>query len=234
MGNMNTAGNELQVEGVRKHYHIGAGRIDVLRDVSMQLAAGESCAIMGPSGCGKSTLLNIIGGLEAPDVGTVRLGGEAPYELDDAGLARFRNRRVGFIFQSHHLLPHCSVLENVLVPTLVGPDDASAPDRARELLRRVGLADRAMHMSAQLSGGEQQRVAIARALINSPPLLLADEPTGNLDEHTAAQVADLLCEMQADGATMLIVVTHNREIAARFGRQLSLREGRLVHSNEAP
>lgn len=224
---MTTAIVELIAENISKRYG-GANGVDVLKDVSLSLDAGESAAIMGPSGCGKSTLLNILGGLESPDSGVVRLGADEPFKLDEPGLAQFRNRRVGFVFQEHHLLPQCSVLENVLVPTLVGQDDGgSTQARATALLDRVGLKDRMSHRPGELSGGERQRVAIARALINEPALLLADEPTGNLDEATAHRVADLLREIQSDTKTILVVVTHSAEIAGRFERQLSLAGGVL-------
>lgn len=228
---MTTATCQLAVSDIEKHYQLGSSRIDVLRGVSMEVAPGESVAIMGPSGCGKSTLLNIIGGLEAPDAGTVRVGDESPYSLDDSALAEFRNRRVGFVFQSHHLLPQCTVVENVLIPTLVAAGRGDARSRASALLERVGLTNRENHRPAELSGGERQRVALARALINEPALLLADEPTGNLDEETASRVADLLCEIQTESNTSLIVVTHSPTIASRFGRRLTLSEGRLVNSN---
>lgn len=224
---MTTATVELIAENISKRYG-GANGVDVLKNVTLSLDAGDSAAIMGPSGCGKSTLLNILGGLETPDSGVVRLGEDEPFKLDERGLARYRNRRVGFVFQEHHLLPQCSVLENVLVPTLVGEsDDGSVQSRATALLERVGLKDRMSHRPGELSGGERQRVAIARALINEPALLLADEPTGNLDEATAHRVADLLREIQSDTKTILVVVTHSAEIAGRFERRLSLAGGVL-------
>ncbi|HPF41538.1 MAG TPA: ABC transporter ATP-binding protein [Phycisphaerae bacterium] len=223
---MTTATIELFAENVSKRYD-GANQVNVLRGVSLSMRSGESAAIMGPSGCGKSTLLNILGGLEAPDSGVVRLGDEEPYKLDERSLSRFRNQSVGFIFQEHHLLPQCSVIENVLVPTLVRADGGAGEARAGSLLERVGLKDRMSHRPSELSGGERQRVAIARALINEPALLLADEPTGNLDERAAHQVADLLREIQRDTNTILIVVTHSAEIAHRFERQLSLANGML-------
>lgn len=225
---MQTATIELIADGISKRYGAGAASVDVLRDVSLRIGAGESAAIMGPSGCGKSTLLNILGGLEPPDSGVVRLGDSEPYAMDYKSLAQFRNRQVGFVFQEHHLLPQCSVLENVLVPTLVGTRGGGEPvDRATALLERVGLRARLSHRPGELSGGERQRVAIARALVNEPSLLLADEPTGNLDEQTAHRVADLLREIQQDTQTILIVVTHSAEIAGRFGRRMSLANGAL-------
>lgn len=228
---MQTATTDLVAENICKRYRSGTEAVDVLRDVSLTLTAGQSAAIMGPSGCGKSTLLNVLGGLEPPDSGVVRLGDEAPYELDDKGLARFRNRRIGFVFQEHHLLPQCSVLENVLIPTLVGGSDGDVQGRAAMLLERVGLKDRLTHRPGELSGGERQRVAIARSLINEPTLLLADEPTGNLDEATANRIAELLKEIQEDSQTLLVVVTHSAEIAGRFDRQLSLANGALKTSS---
>jgi len=212
---------------VRKQYQMGAQTLEVLSDISFDIQSGESVAIMGPSGCGKSTLLNILGALEKPDGGHIKLGGTDPFTLDARELAQFRNRNIGFIFQEHHLLPQCTVLENVLIPTLVAGDPQAEESRARELLDRVGLSERIEHRPAELSGGERQRVAIARALINAPDVLLADEPTGNLDEQTADGIANLLGEMQRDAETILIVVTHSAEIAARFSRQWRLAEGRM-------
>jgi lipoprotein-releasing system ATP-binding protein len=182
---------------------------------------------MGPSGAGKSTLLYIAGGLEPPTAGAVTLDGANPYQLGEKELAAFRNQKIGFIFQDHCLLPQCSVLENVLIPTLVGDDDADAPGRARELLEQVGLADRLDHRPAELSGGEKQRVALARALIRRPHLLLCDEPTGNLDEASAEMVAGLLMELHARQQTMLIVVTHSAVLAARFPLRYELRHANL-------
>ena len=212
---------------IRKQYQMGDQTLDVLTDISFDIQSGESVAIMGPSGCGKSTLLNILGALEKPDGGHVKLGDTDPFALNERALAQFRNRNIGFIFQEHHLLPQCTVLENVLIPTLVNGDPQAEESRARELLDRVGLSQRIEHRPAELSGGERQRVAIARALINEPDVLLADEPTGNLDEQTADGIADLLRDVQRDAQTILIVVTHSAEIASRFGRQWRLAEGRV-------
>ncbi len=212
---------------IRKQYQVGDQTLDVLTDISFDIQSGESVAIMGPSGCGKSTLLNILGALEKPDGGHVKLGNTDPFALNERALAQFRNRNIGFIFQEHHLLPQCTVLENVLIPTLVNGDPQAEEGRARELLDRVGLSQRIEHRPAELSGGERQRVAIARALINEPDVLLADEPTGNLDEQTADGIADLLRDVQRDAQTILIVVTHSAEIASRFGRQWRLAEGRM-------
>jgi lipoprotein-releasing system ATP-binding protein len=181
--------------------------------------------ITGPSGSGKSTLLYIAGGLEAPTSGAVDLDGTNPYSLGADALARFRNREVGFVFQDHCLLPQLTVLDNVLVPTLVGERDPDAPDRAQVLLTAVGLEARARHRPAELSGGEKQRAAIARALVRSPRLLLCDEPTGNLDVHTAQTVTDVLLRLQVQQHTTLLVVTHSTALAARFDRQLVMAEG---------
>ena len=200
----------------------------VLRGVSIELAAGQNMAILGPSGSGKSTLLGIIGTLEAPSSGRVLLDGEDPAELSEPALAAFRNRRIGFVFQDHYLLPQCSVLENVLVPTVAtGATTRQQLDRARMLLDRVGLSERLEHRPAELSGGERQRVALARALVNKPSLLLADEPTGNLDRSTAVRIGQLLLELQQQEQMMLIVVTHSERLAGLMNRQLELDEGVL-------
>lgn len=223
----------LEAESISKRYPTRSGELSIIEDVSLALDAGDSAAIMGPSGAGKSTLLNIIAGLEPPSGGTIRLGGVDPFSLSERELARFRNHSVGFIFQEHHLLPQCSVLENVLVPTLADADGPDRMDRALQLLDRVGLADRLEHRPAELSGGERQRVAIARALINEPLLLVADEPTGNLDGRTAGAIADLLLEVHRDrvgGAEgVLVVVTHSEALAGRFDRRWQLADGTLTH-----
>jgi lipoprotein-releasing system ATP-binding protein len=217
----------LTLSGISKSYPTPAGALPVLDGVSLALETGSAAVITGPSGSGKSTLLYIAGGLEPPTAGTVDLGGTNPYALAPEALARFRNREVGFVFQDHCLLPQLTVLENTLVPTLVGDPDGDARDRARVLLTAVGLEPRAHHRPAQLSGGEKQRAAIARALIRSPRLLLCDEPTGNLDAHTAETVADLLLRLHVQQHTMLLVVTHSAALAARFDRRLAMAEGRL-------
>ena len=217
----------LAAEHLTKTYASPAGPLTVLDAVSFSLDRGQSAAVMGPSGSGKSSLLYVLGGLEPPTSGIVRLGQVEPYTLDETALAVFRNAHVGFVFQDHCLLPQCTVLENVLVPTLVGPRDDSAADRARTLLGRVGLGERLDHRPAALSGGEKQRVAIARALIRSPQLLLCDEPTGNLDADAADTVADLLLELHADQQTILLVVTHSERLAARFERRWTITRGRL-------
>ena len=219
---------DLEVTNVSKTYTTAAGDLLILAGVSLSLSRGEELAVMGPSGAGKSTLLYIIGTLDAPSSGTVSILGNNPFALDRSALARFRNANVGFIFQDHYLLPQCTVLENVLIPTLAGNGaDKSTDERARFLLDRVGLAERLAHRPAELSGGERQRVAICRALINRPPLLLADEPTGNLDRHTAEAVGTLLLELSREEKAMLIVVTHSAELVGRLPRRCELVDGRL-------
>jgi lipoprotein-releasing system ATP-binding protein len=218
----------LTLSCVSKTYPTPAGPLRVLDEVSLTLGTGEAAVITGPSGSGKSTLLYIAGGLEAPSAGTVDLDGTNPYRLPPDALARFRNREVGFVFQDHCLLPQLTVLENALVPTLVGEPDVDARDRAHVLLTAVGLEPRMHHRPAQLSGGEKQRAAIARALIRSPRLLLCDEPTGNLDGHTADTVAELLLRLHVQQHATLLVVTHSEGLAARFQRRLGMVEGRLA------
>ncbi len=219
----------LKAEHIAKSFRTRSGELSVLRDVSLSLERGQAASIMGPSGSGKSTLLNILGTLEPPSSGELRLGETAPFSLSARELARFRNQSVGFVFQEHHLLPQCNVLENVLVPTLVdGRRDEDRVGRARRLLDRVGLSERLEHVPAELSGGERQRVALARALINTPLLLLADEPTGNLDRTTAQSVADLLIELQRSENVTLIVVTHDPKLAGRFERRFELNDGALA------
>lgn len=204
--------------------------MEVLRDISLEVRAGEAVAIVGPSGSGKSTLLNLLGALDGPDSGEVRIGGQDLAKLNEEELALARNQQIGFIFQSHHLLPHCNALENVLIPTLAGETGHPGPDteeRARKLLARVGLQDRMHHRPDQLSGGERQRVAVVRAMINQPALLLADEPTGALDRDNAENLAALLAELNREEHTALIVVTHALDLARKMDRVLELREGRL-------
>ena len=217
----------LEIAEVGKQYATPRGPLTVLSGLSLALKRGEAAAIMGPSGAGKSTLLYIAGGLEPPTSGAVTLDGIDPYQLGEKELAAFRNRKIGFVFQDHCLLPQCSVLENVLIPTLVEHHDADDVRRARELLDQAGLADRLDHRPAELSGGEKQRVALARALIRRPQLLLCDEPTGNLDEASAEMVAGLLMELHARQQTMLIVVTHSATLAARFPLRYELHHANL-------
>jgi len=220
----------LIVEGLTKDYPTRSGPIDVLRGIDLNLDRGQAIAVMGPSGSGKSTLLHILGTLDRPSGGTVRLDGTDPFGLNNAALAEFRNRRIGFIFQDHHLLPQCSVLENVLIPTLVNRSDSgkNVESWARELLERVGLSSRLEHRPAELSGGERQRVAIARALIHRPLLLLADEPTGNLDRHSAKVIGELLLDMHRQANTILVAVTHSVELASMFPARMEMNDGLLA------
>jgi lipoprotein-releasing system ATP-binding protein len=217
----------LQVSQLCKDYPTRSGPLTVLRQVSFELHRGEGLAVMGPSGSGKSTLLHILGTLDRPTSGTVQLDGKDAFALAERDLADFRSRHVGFVFQDHHLLPQCSVLENVLIPTLAGHAPADAEKWARELLERVGLSGRLDHRPAELSGGERQRVAVARALIQHPVLLLADEPTGNLDRHTAQAVGRLLLDLHRQEQTVLVVVTHSAELARNFPRQVEMADGTL-------
>ncbi|TWT57938.1 Lipoprotein-releasing system ATP-binding protein LolD [Thalassoglobus neptunius] len=231
----------LRVQQLTKHFDSAAGELTILRDAELSMSTGDSVVITGPSGSGKSTLLYIVGMLDQPSSGTVSLNGVDFSSLSSADQAQFRNEQIGFVFQDHHLLPQCSVLENVLLPTLAGFTDRSdAVDRAKALLDRVGLSDRIQHFPAILSGGERQRVAVCRALINQPVLLLADEPTGNLDPVTAESVGSLLLEVSNEQQTMLVCVTHSMELANRFPVHYELSQGKLVevsnkldHSAEA-
>ncbi len=220
----------LEVIDLNKSYDSPAGVLPVLRGVAFSMQPGEGLAVMGPSGCGKSTLLQILGALDPPSGGTVRLDGVDPYTLAEPEQARYRNKSVGFVFQDHCLLPQLTVLENVLVPLMVGVEDTMAPQRARKLLDEVGLSARLDHRPDQLSGGEKQRVAIARALVRQPRLLLCDEPTGNLDRTNAGAVAELLERVRTTHGTILILATHSHEIAQRFPRQAQLNDGVLVQS----
>jgi len=217
----------LDVSNLSKVYPTPREPLTILSGVSFHLERGNAAAIMGPSGAGKSTLLYILGGLEQPTSGAVTLDGRNPYELSEKDLAAFRNQAIGFIFQDHCLLPQCSVLENVLVPTLVAGGGNSYAARARDLLGQAGLSDRLDHRPSELSGGEKQRVALARALIRKPLLLLCDEPTGNLDQASAGVVASLLLELHQRQETILIVVTHSPDLAARFPLRYELRNANL-------
>jgi lipoprotein-releasing system ATP-binding protein len=218
----------LRVSQLCKEYPTRSGPLAVLRGVDFELQQGEALAVMGPSGSGKSTLLHIVGTLDRPTSGSVSLEGKDPFSLREPDLAAFRNRSIGFIFQDHHLLPQCSALENVLIPTLVSKNGGTDYDaRALELLDRVGLTGRLAHRPAELSGGERQRVAVARALIQHPALVLADEPTGNLDRHTAQAVGQLLVDLHSQEQTILVVVTHSAELAGFFPRRMEMLDGRL-------
>lgn len=223
----------LKLKNVSKSYDsvLDGPPVRVLENVSMEIEEGESVAIIGPSGSGKSTLLNIIGTLDRATSGAVFLRDQDLAQLDELQLAALRNRQIGFVFQSHHLLPQCTVLENVLIPTLVSSDLAqrdSAPERARRLLNRVGLGARVDHRPGQLSGGERQRVAVVRALINQPALLLADEPTGALDRAAAEEMARLLIELNREERVTLLLVTHAPDLAQRMKRIIELNDGRFV------
>jgi lipoprotein-releasing system ATP-binding protein len=217
----------LDVSGVSKTYPSPEGDVAILSDVSVSLAPGDAAAIMGPSGSGKSTLLYILGALEPPTSGTIALDGTNPFSLPPRKLAAFRNKEIGFVFQDHCLLPQCSVLENVLVPTIVGAPEYGSDAYARELVGQVGLSHRITHLPGQLSGGEKQRVALARALVRRPRLLLCDEPTGNLDRASADSVATLLVELQRKQQAILIVVTHSVDLAARFPLRFDLVDRKL-------
>ena len=220
--------NGLSVANLTKEYPTPAEPLVVLRGVSFSVAAGDRVAIVGPSGSGKSTLLNIIGTLDEPTAGSVTLSGIDPFSLKSKALARFRASRIGFVFQDHHLLPQCNALENVLVPKLaLGNLDKADSDRAAGLLQQVGLEGRSTHLPAELSGGERQRVAIARALMNSPQLLLCDEPTGNLDTKTGQAIGELLTSLAGKSNAILIVVTHSPALAEMFPKKLGMVDGRL-------
>lgn len=218
----------LQVNQLCKEFASRAGVVPVLAGVDLYLERGESLSIMGPSGSGKSTLLHILGGLDKPTAGNFLLDGENPLLLDDVLLAKFRNQKVGFVFQDHHLLPQCTVLENVLIPALICPGRSDAESWALDLLRRVGLEQRIGHFPSELSGGERQRVAVARSLFMKPRMLLADEPTGNLDRKNAELIMDLLLKLHEEEKNILLVVTHSAELAAKFPRQKMMQDGVLV------
>jgi len=219
---------DVLVDNLTKEFPTRGEPLQILRGVTLELNRGDNLAIVGPSGSGKSTLLHILGTLDQPTSGQIRIAGEDPFQLNAPQLADFRGRRIGFIFQEHYLLPQLSALENVLVPVLAtgraGPADA---ERGRMLLDRVGLADRLEHRPAELSGGERQRVAAARALMREPDLVLADEPTGNLDRANAVSVAEMLLDVLTNEDKMLVVVTHSQEVASMLNRSLELADGRL-------
>jgi len=215
----------LALSDVRKRFTRGNQTIEVLRGITLAGEIGQSLAVIGPSGSGKSTLLHLLGTLEAPDAGQIAIGGQDPNTLNEPDLARFRNEQIGFVFQQHHLLPQYSALDNTLLPTLAFPGERVPRSRARDLLAAVGLAGRIDHRPSELSGGECQRVAVARALINRPGLLLCDEPTGSLDRQTATTVADVLFDLHRAEDTLLVIVTHDPELAARCDRRLELSEG---------
>ncbi len=217
----------LEINNLTKEYPTPRGPLPILSDINLTFQRGDAAAVMGPSGSGKSTLLYVVGALEPPTSGSVTLDGQNPFELDEPRLAAFRNQKIGFVFQDHCLLPQCSVLENVLTPTLVANSGEDYVARAKKLLAQVGLSERLDHRPAELSGGEKQRVAIARALIREPLLLLCDEPTGNLDRHSAENVASLLLDLHKQQQTILIVVTHSAELASKFPSRFELIDHQL-------
>ncbi|QDT93931.1 ABC transporter ATP-binding protein [Gimesia algae] len=226
---MNDAQQQLIVRDLTKEFSLAGESLPILNGVNLSLNRGGALAITGPSGSGKSTLLYIIGVLDQPTSGEIIQFGQNPFELKAKQQAEFRNQNIGFIFQDHHLMPQFSVLENVLIPTMVYQGTTSdAEERARHLLERVGLSDRLNHRPAQISGGERQRVAVCRALINNPRLLLADEPTGNLDRVNTESIGKLLLEINQEQNTILICVTHSRELAVLFPQHQRLRDGSLV------
>ncbi len=220
--------SKLSVKQLRKDFSSSAETLQVLDGVDLEMSAGENLSIVGPSGCGKSTLLYILGTLERPTAGQVLVDDVNPFSLSPAKLAHFRSQAIGFVFQDHHLLPQLTVTENVLLPALAeGSPSRAQVERAAELIESVGLGDRQSHLPGQLSGGQRQRVAVARALLNHPKLLLADEPTGNLDRVNAQKIAELLFDLPKRDGTMLILVTHNDELARQASRQLSFEDHRL-------
>jgi ABC-type lipoprotein export system ATPase subunit len=220
----------VEVRGVSKSFRTGDHKVRVLDEIHLSVAAQESVAIVGPSGSGKSTLLNLLGTLDQPDQGTIVIDGKNLAMMAGDELAKFRNLNIGFVFQSHHLLPHLTVLENILVPVLAQASQVGEKIllRATQLLQRVGLSDREKHLPGRLSGGERQRVAVVRALINQPRLILADEPTGALDRVSAAEVGRLLLELNREHGITLVVATHSEELAARMDRIISMENGTLV------
>ena len=220
--------DSIRIEGLTKSYGKDEALIEVLKDLTLKIDAGESLAILGASGAGKSTFLNIIGALDHPTSGSVFYGDEMIFNMDERRLAAFRNKMVGFVFQSHHLLPEFSAVENVMLPALIGGVDFNeAHESATKLLSRVGLGKRLEHKPGELSGGEQQRCAIVRALIQSPKVILADEPTGNLDSRTGEEVFDLLLELNNEDKTSLVVVTHNEGLADKLSRRVRMTDGRM-------
>jgi lipoprotein-releasing system ATP-binding protein len=228
-----SGGADVRVtEAVRTFAMPGGVPVEVLRGLTLHVAAGESVAVTGPSGSGKTTLLQLIGALDRPDSGEIRVNGRDLANLDERARCVFRNREVGFVFQSHHLLPQLTALENVLVPAWGADAAEERADRARALLERVGLAERCGHFPGQLSGGERQRVAVARALVMGPCLVLADEPTGALDRRNAGELMNLLLELNREEHATLVVVTHDEACAQCLGRRVAIRDGRVMDGNE--
>lgn len=222
----------LLIDHISKSFPTRGEPLVVLRDVSLSLQAGENAAILGPSGSGKSTLLHILGALDSPSSGSVTLGGQNPFTLSEPELARFRNQNIGFVFQDHHLLPQLTVLENVLIPALAtGRPSSQTIQRAKDLIEQVGLSERSDHRPAELSGGERQRAGVARALLLKPLLLLADEPTGNLDRGNATGIGTLLLDLQKRENNILVVVTHSQELAALLQKRYQLDEGQLIQKH---
>ncbi len=225
----NATRNLITATGLCKSFNTSGGRIDIIKDLNFDLDAGETVAVVGASGIGKSTLLHILGTLDRPDSGTLLFHGEDVFLFDDVKLAKFRNESVGFVFQFHHLLPEFSALENAMMPVLIkGVSKKSAREAAEKILVRVGLKDRLFQRVGKLSGGEQQRVALARALVLKPVILLADEPTGNLDKRNSEQVHALFLELNRELGMTLVVVTHNMELASYMSRSVTIVDGQLV------
>jgi len=222
---------QLVIHDLKKKFPTRSEPLEILKGIELELTGGDNVAVIGPSGSGKSTLLNILGTLDHPTSGTYTLNNIDPFHLEEDELAAFRNANIGFIFQEHHLLPQLSVLENVLIPTMAnGKPSQDDVSRAESLIARVGLTDRSHHRPAELSGGERERVAVARSLICGPSLLLADEPTGNLDRKNAQQIGELLLEIQQADDMILVVVTHSSELAGMLGQQLEINDGRLTRT----
>lgn len=219
----------LEANDVYQEYPTRSGTLAVLQGITLALEKGQALAILGPSGSGKSTLLHLFGTIAKPTRGTITILDKNPNSLSETELAHFRNDTIGFIFQEHHLLPQCSALENVLIPTLARPATKrkDLPDRAKQLLTKVGLGERLDHRPAELSGGERQRVAVCRALIHQPAIVLADEPTGSLDRHSAEGVGDLLLNLCKEEGVVLVCVTHSNDLAARFPHRMELLDGKL-------
>ncbi|MGJ5819204.1 ABC transporter ATP-binding protein [Paludibaculum fermentans] len=217
----------LEVRELVKTFDSPGGAVQVLRGLSLEVEDGGGVAVVGPGGSGKSTLLQVVGTLDRPTSGTVKVGGVDPFGLDEAGQAKFRNEQVGFVFQDHCLLPQLTVLENVMVPLMIGPEDTMGPQRARKLLEEAGLAERLNDRPAALSAGEKQRAAVARAMVRGPKILLCDEPTGSLESTAANEVAELLEKLRKEYGVTLVVATHNQVIASKLPRRVLLTDGRL-------